>query len=969
MHVPSPKFQIQLRFVTALGSDQESAYVRSEGKIIHGISNVSTEDDRNKNLSQAIQAHESLLETEGLRDSSSDQWNNWTVSPDEHLEERQCREYAWVGLKLTSPVYRNETPHDKQRIIDQVHRVVEMLGAETTPIAIADARLEIIIRPSKNEFSLDQLKGIASLFWVLDPLLSEIQPPHCGPGSLPSLGLQFTNLARNKRLLDLKAELDLGVHIEDPWNNRLSPDRKPLKLLQHPGEMKMGKYRHGLEMIHETDSVSELLELLGFSIRNQDEFPQIQPAYDFRAANQPDTPFIKINKHCGTLDGPSILNWVDVCTYVTGIGLGLPALALYAASGRLRHRVSNGLTFVGFLKSQNLGSSAALYVKRSDSENRLDVIPELKAWPLRRKAVPGDESEPLVGTHSSSLDDFRLRAWDWDNSSKDASRSTYSFGIELEFYHPEGDKNADGVIDPDPEDSRLLLERGTFDDQFGCITRRLVHLGYPMGSFNFDSWSQWKRALAEQSLFHVDGIDHKYQTWSIMIDHSLSTRTDHGLEYYSFCGKEIVSPVLRDMPKSWEQVLNFLRDLRNNFRTAQYRDCGFHIHVAKGTQPVPVHLLRKVACILFVVDGTLWKLCHPQRSKNWSREVAGPNSLLERTYEESWCDIPVQPDFEHYVPTEAVGLKPVLLGVLKWLWSAPTLNDLKERWTPGATKYCVDFSKFDEVMSSSSSINVHAKGTVEIRHLEGTLDPGLILRWSQLIVSLFQFADMATPEAWRTFILTASKSPDPADPRSEFKSFLEQLGLGHDHSYWMNRVQRLREWHQWFENSENIPPRERQEGEDPNTIPLFPPSPEKPSKDDEHDENLYKFKIIPRLSDEHVENLREHVGKRQRRPPYLAQEEEPIEQKHDQPATDPHKRAEALLARIGLTGPHVEEALKLAIATEYGEPLKTKESGLPDSPQSEGVSKLRKLLKDKRDQARQEIYSYYAKRLGVKETR
>ncbi|KAJ3535247.1 hypothetical protein NM208_g7218 [Fusarium decemcellulare] len=965
MHVPSPKFQIQLRFVTALGSDQESAYVRSEGKVIHGLSNVFTDDDRNENLSLAIRAHESLLETEGLKASSSDQSNNWTVSPDEHLEERQCREYAWVGLKLTSPVYRNETPQDKQRIIDQVHRVVEMLDTETTPIAIADARLEIIIRPSKDEFSLDQLKGIASLFWVLDPLLSEIQPPHCDPGSLPSLGLQFTNLARNKRLLDLKAELDLGVQIEDPWNNRLSPDRKPLKLLRHPGEMKMGKYRHGLEMIHEAGSISDLSDLLGFSILNQDAFPQIQPAYDFRAANQPDTPFIKINKHCGTLDEPSILNWVDVCTHVTGLGLDLPAPALYAASRRLRHRVSNGLTFVEFLKSQNLISPAALYVKRSESENRLDVIPELKAWPLRRKAVPDDESEPLVGTHSSSLDDFRLRALNWDNSSKDASRSTYSFGIELEFYHPVADKNGDDIIDPDPEDSRPLLQRGMFRDEAMDIAQRLKSLGHPVMVFYHDpNDGDLKRAFAEHGLFPVDGIVLKYQKWSIEPDGSLPTITEDIGDYYNLVGKEMVSPVLRDMPRSWEQVLDLIRDLRDNLRTTIVKACGFHIHVAKGTQPLPLHLLRKVACLTFCVDDILFKLVDPQRDRNWAYPVSKPESFLRQSYKESWNDITVQADFEHYIPTTRMKGHE-LLGILKWLWSAPTLEQLKERWSQG-DKICAAFHTCKDLQPSCGGINTHTEGTVEFRQLEGTLDPGLVLRWSQLIMSLFQFADLASPDAWRTLIMTALQFPDPADPTSCFKSFLEQLGLGEDHEYWVNRVQAFKKLLKNASNKEDEtinevepPPRVwGEEEDDVNNNRLFPPTPE--------GENFSRYNPMSRMSVEDVENLRKHVCQRQRKPPYLTEKEPAVGTENEKFEANLHKRVKALLAKIGLTDPLIDEALKLAISAESKEPSKTNESGPRNSTQSEAESPLLKMLQAKRNQARKEVESYYAAMLDRK---
>ncbi|KAG7418846.1 hypothetical protein Forpe1208_v002691 [Fusarium oxysporum f. sp. rapae] len=81
----------------------------------------------------------------------------------------------------------------------------------------AETRLVVKVFIPKHLVSLDSMKAIASMLWLVDPLLSDIHPTHCGPNSLYSLGLQYTNLARDDAN-DLQAEMLSAVEVEDPWN-------------------------------------------------------------------------------------------------------------------------------------------------------------------------------------------------------------------------------------------------------------------------------------------------------------------------------------------------------------------------------------------------------------------------------------------------------------------------------------------------------------------------------------------------------------------------------------------------------------------------------------------------------------------------------------------------------------------------------------------------------------------------------
>ncbi|KAJ9425137.1 hypothetical protein QL093DRAFT_2574797 [Fusarium oxysporum] len=242
----------------------------------------------------------------------------------------------------------------------------------------------------------------------------------------------------------------------------------------------------------------------------------------------------------------------------------------------------------------------------------------------------------------------------------------------------------------------------------------------------------------------VDDIDPRYQTWNIGTDVSLR-RMSEWAGYKQLNGLEIVSSVLRDTPECWEEVLDMVSILRNNFRLTVGKSCGFHIHVSKVTGPILLHL---------------------------------------------WPERNVPADFEQYIPVDKV-VDCRTLGIMKKLWTAETLQRLKLFITPSmGSKSCLGLSKcysFDEFDEGSED---KCRGTVEFRYLEGALDPELILRWSQLMVSLFQFADLASPQAWQNFVPAILQCPvlGKMDP-NVLRVFLVSLGKGDDHGFWINRIE------------------------------------------------------------------------------------------------------------------------------------------------------------------------------------
>ncbi|EXL62161.1 hypothetical protein FOCG_00921 [Fusarium oxysporum f. sp. radicis-lycopersici 26381] len=202
---------------------------------------------------------------------------SWTVEYDGLINEHQCKEYEWVGLRSKSPPFRPETfipGTDSKTAIDIMTK-----GFLTVPNA--ETRLVVKVFIAKHLVSLDSMKAIASMLWLVDPLLSDIHPAHCEPNSLYSLGLQYTNLARDDAN-DLQAEMLSAVEVEDPWNNRLSPERKLLELLPHPGDLGETKYRHRIYRILGATSVQDLIHLMDIAIYGEEgRYPHASPAYCF----------------------------------------------------------------------------------------------------------------------------------------------------------------------------------------------------------------------------------------------------------------------------------------------------------------------------------------------------------------------------------------------------------------------------------------------------------------------------------------------------------------------------------------------------------------------------------------------------------------------------------------------------------------------------------------------------------------
>ncbi|KAG8351219.1 hypothetical protein FVEN_g10651 [Fusarium venenatum] len=154
------------------------------------------------------------------------------------------------------------------------------------------------------------------------------------------------------------------------------------------------------------------------------------------------------------------------------------------------------------------------------------------------------------------------------------------FGVELEFYtaiKPDISSQPSLLIDPSPEDDRQI-GNGSTNKRAGRIAEMITskgRLALARSQVPPDT-PGWRISLAKHGIVPIPGIDPVYQVWTVLPDYSVTNWEDWA-GYAGVDGMEVVSPVLADIPTDWENVVDMLSILRNNFRQFVPNSCGFHI--------------------------------------------------------------------------------------------------------------------------------------------------------------------------------------------------------------------------------------------------------------------------------------------------------------------------------------------------------------------------------------------------------
>jgi hypothetical protein len=427
--------------------------------------------------------------------------------------------------------------------------------------------------------------------------------------------------------------------------------------------------------------------------------------------------------------------------------------------------------------------------------------------------------------------------------------------------------------------------------------------------------------LVEHGLVPVAGIDHKYQTWTVTTDGSLHTFRDWA-GYESASGIEVVSPVLQDKATSWENVVNVLSSLRNNFRLLETNNCGFHIHIAKGMETLSIHLLRKLCILMCCMEDVIFRFCHPSRRGNkWTLNTLGGGSFLHDNYNETWKHLEVPCDFWQYVPYSMASF-PSILGPLKKIWKAKDEKELQMLLNPSG----LNFNKPCIFLPKIRSLT----GTVEFRHLEGTLDPELIIRWGQLLTALFKFADKAPTEKWEPLLTTVIRSRQSVDlDPNLLRGFLTFLGLEDDYDFWTHRVDTMSKLE-----------------DDNNQLSCRP------------DEDQ---KFCSRINEGEIAALHKNLCRRERTHPFL-EEEKAEETKggatESASPVNPSDRAALILEEAGFEKELVERIPAANIEKGSGLQAGPAKDDTPEDDVDKLTSDLLQVLRESRAQAEKELERY-----------
>lgn len=814
----------------------------------------------------------------------------WTVSlgPRKLLETREP-EFDWVSVRIVSPVF-NTTVIDTA---DQLGLVSQILIQNFITFAHSNSRLVVLVRPSESAVSLSYLKRIASLLWVIDPILSELHPPHCGPGSLPSLSLQFTRLAQQQESIDIGVQSTSAEILEDPWNYRLCRDRRPLPVLKSPGKLSEPQFGHGLGLIRSALTFEALLDLLAVIPVDFNCHPLLEirgpvgAAYDFTRLNKStgsSRGMLAFTQHCGTLDFDAIIHWAVVTTHLVALSAG-GTFDFERTLQSLQHSVkAKDLSLAQTLHENGLEETAAYYQGRQGGLQPS----ELEPWPVLRDSNCADHSEPtleqdphtlnnpaLLLNPSSRLEENpttqvsllgiigeSMTRWHCPSRIHNPD-SRYTFGIEIEMLAPvlnsdrprkdpsfrrASTRSHRVSQDPQPWDTRRVLPHD-MEDRFSQMTKIMEGFnvaacsGVPCmnGGKNMSPFTHVKKQYIRDmnllsTVFPVD-----YQVWMIHSDCSL-TGAPSWKGYDGIFGIELASSIHRDTSESWEEILDTVSGLRRTVRLAVDSKCGFHVSVGAGDYDLSLAFLRKMASASFLADRLIFSLCDPRRKMAtvYCCSLREQSNLTHHVCDR-WRQFPILSDFAQHFPVDRLSVDDC--AILKNIWLMTDIFELAD-----------SISYYDEGRSSVSFQRVRPKaahgdisksfyGAVEFRYLQGTLDPELILRFSQLMVAFFRFVDTAEPGAFQEFSSNVLECEDTWDyDLGILEKFLGHLNMSEDYTYWKAQVQQNR----------SIAPSIKEE------IAM---------KKDNHDsevseEHLESITILPEVPDDKVESLRNNVCRR-----------------------------------------------------------------------------------------------------------
>ncbi|KAK3320131.1 hypothetical protein B0T19DRAFT_282319 [Cercophora scortea] len=235
-------------------------------------------------------------------------------------------------------------------------------------------------------------------------------------------------------------------------------------------------------------------------------------------------------------------------------------------------------------------------------------------------------------------------------------------------------------------------------------------------------------------------------------------REDALTGHYGWSGVEITSPVKYTPPErreNREEVTWLVRVLRNNLRVYIGRECGIHVHVGNSGRPFDVRVLKRLAVLNWCVGEAIFAMVAPWR------------------YESGRVRTPA-----------------VLPGLIP---SSPSTSaDEVDRWYTKLIRYLTDVElevllpqrNFESTKRSFTTMRHTSKGTIEFRHLQGSLDPTLITAFSALAVGMVDLARLSSRSEFMWLVARLGGDRLANNHREVFRRLLIELGLQGTYGVW-----------------------------------------------------------------------------------------------------------------------------------------------------------------------------------------
>ncbi|ROT41138.1 hypothetical protein SODALDRAFT_376847 [Sodiomyces alkalinus F11] len=681
------------------------------------------------------------------------------VKPLEVRPEATIDHDRFTGVAVRSPLF-NATAFSV--FIESVRKLVRIIKETYTVGVNASTRLRVDVKPGggDDKFDVAYLKRLVRFLWAASPLLDELHPPHCGPGSPVTPGLACTRAFYPEGFLGLDQLQYKKIEVPDLFDAGAAVPMS-VKMLEEPS-MPSGRFSSWyvlqLLKLEAPRTLPELVEKLGVVRgRANGGLVDMPPgAYHFDPLLHEGS--IQFAQHAGTMDVNAITQWVRVCLALASIG----------HSSRVEH-------FHGILRR--------LIPANADVHRELLGVGPLVSPAPAAPAAPGNGVGPLTvyellrqlvsrntaayyetrGRYPQSPEVARLgrrRAVNLGALLKSTPASPqYTFGVELEFFLPYG-KNDEtlplpyGVFkDPSPEDKRWFERNYVLNETRDSVCEILTKGGF----FATNIWShvtgskRYETMRAKAGGFLLEpGIRPHFQAWCVQSDGSLMVGPVPG--YSGEVGMEIAGPLGCANRTGYRDFVRGVCYLRNNIRTMIGNECGLHVHVSTHNGRWTYRTVKRVISLCWFIEPVMAAMLPPTRFHNQYFQPIHRNSRAALDDDPPVAETQRDRELEAHVPMD--GLDEKLRAAMWRIWVSSTqLNQLESAISDHLYCRC-SLSVSSIRRKPGQDGRVDLTGTIEFRHKDGCLDPERIVRWSRFCVAMVRKAEVAPAREIRELLRT-----------------------------------------------------------------------------------------------------------------------------------------------------------------------------------------------------------------------